>query len=130
VLGQRASVGTGVCEVVSPFLGSPPVGGNDPGVKGAKALGQDVVFTAVDYDVASYSSEARGLSQPVDMPFAREPNTATNRPLGAHHSFLGELGASSGVPNQYAPSSPRPSPSLVGRNLKRKYEPSSPRRSW
>jgi DNA-directed RNA polymerase II subunit RPB1 len=120
MLGQRAAVGTGVCEVITPVLNSIPESVDDESE-------EEVIFTAVDADVEMVSTKIDAACAPIEMPFDRNGTSSCSAflPAALGHSFL-HASAHARPKRAYAPSSPRRAPCNAS-GKKRKYEPSSPR---
>jgi DNA-directed RNA polymerase II subunit RPB1 len=123
MLGQRAAVGTGVCEVILPpvpaaLLEAVP-----------EESDEEVIFTAVDADIDMVNTNMESVSTLIEMPFDRDNSSAACAPflpVPLGHSFLHASALPLPTRITYAPSSPRRT--VTGStSRKRKYEPSSPR---
>jgi len=119
MLGQRALVGTGVCEVI-PRAAEVPRQMRPPDISEEEEEEEEVVFTTVDADMElTTTTKIDVASMPTEMPFdgcgtsmaavggASASAYSAFAPGGMGHSFLHVSAAPSAPTRPYAPSSPR-----------------------
>jgi DNA-directed RNA polymerase II subunit RPB1 len=146
MMGQRAFIGTGVCEAVPSKLPESADPQRQPELPDLEYEDDDVVFTTVDADVELSTTKTDVASAPMEMPFdggsggapvcrggsassggAAASAYSTFAPGALGHSFLNVSAAPSAPTRPYAPSSPkRAAPEPPPAKKRRLDEPDMP----